>query len=106
MKFVRDSRERLSCVYARGHAEQGEPGEDLACAAVSAVLQAAWVGLTEVAHVPVSGHRRTGDFAMRWPADVRDRAEVHAIVATAELAVAQIASQYRGAIRCLRTDET
>ena len=34
-----------------GHAEQGEPGEDLVCAAVSAVVQAAILGITEVLHL-------------------------------------------------------
>src|ERR1700738_2713575 len=99
VRFRRDSRERLSSVFSDGHAEQGEPGQDIACAAVSALLQAAWAGLTDVAHVKVSGHRRSGDFSMRWPEDVRGRADVNAIVATAEIAVEQIAKQYRGAIR-------
>ena len=105
VKFRRDSRQRLSSVLAAGHAEQGEPGEDIACAAVSAVLQAAWAGLAEVARVPVEGRRRSGDLLMRWPEEARGRTDVHAIVATAELAVEQIAKQYRGAIRCVREDE-
>jgi uncharacterized protein YsxB (DUF464 family) len=105
VRFRRDSRDRLSSVFSTGHAEQAPHGEDLACAAVSALLQAAWVGLTDVAHVEVSGHRRSGDLEMRWPADVRDRPEVHAIVATAELAIEQIAKQYRGAIRYVRETE-
>jgi len=105
VRFRRDSRDRLSSVFSSGHAEQGEPGEDIACAAVSALLQAAWAGLTDVAGVNVTGHRRSGDLLMRWPADVRDRADVHAIVATAELAVEQIAKQYRGAIRYVREAE-
>lgn len=105
VRFRRDSRNRLSSVFATGHAEQGEPGEDIACAAVSAVLQAAEAGLRDVAHVRVHGHRRSGDFALSWPAECRDRPDVHAIVATAELAVEQIASQYRGAIRYVRDSE-
>ena len=105
VRFRRDSRQRLSSVFASGHAEQGEPGEDIACAAVSALLQAAWAGLAEVAGVRVDGRRKSGDFAMRWPADARERADVNAIVATAELAVEQIAKQYRGAIRYVREDE-
>ena len=105
VRFRRDSRDRLSSVFSTGHAGQGEPGEDVACAAVSALLQAAWVGLTDVARVAVSGHRRSGDLLMRWPEDVRARADVHAIVATAELAVEQIAKQYRGAIRYVREAE-
>jgi len=102
VRFRRDSRHRLSSVVSTGHAGQGEPGEDVACAAVSALLQAAWVGLTDVAHVEVTGHRRTGDLLMRWPEDARDRDDVRAIVATAELAIEQIAKQYRGAIRYVR----
>ncbi len=105
VRFRRDSRDRLSSVVSTGHAGQGEPGEDIACAAVSALLQAAWVGLTDVAHVKVAGHRRSGDLLMRWPADDRDRDDVRAIVATAELAIEQIAKQYRGAIRYVREPE-
>ena len=105
VRFRRDSRNRLSSVFAAGHALQGEPGEDVACAAVSALLQAAWAGLTNVAQVTVSGRRDSGDFAMTWPAECRDRDDVRAIVATAELAIEQIAKQYRGAIRYLRERE-
>jgi uncharacterized protein len=105
VRFREDSRRRLSSVLARGHTELAEHGEDIACAAVSALLQAAWVGLTDVAHVDVSGRRRPGDFEMRWPEAVRDRSDVHAIVATAELAIVQIADQFRGAIRVVRESE-
>jgi uncharacterized protein YsxB (DUF464 family) len=105
VRFRRDSRERLSSVFSSGHAGQGDPGEDIACAAVSALLQAAWVGLTDVARVEVSGHRRSGDLLMRWPEESRDRADVHAIVATAELAIEQIGKQYRSFVRCLRESE-
>ena len=104
--FRRDSRDRLSSVFSSGHAEQGDPGEDIACAAVSALLQAAWVGLTDVAHVRVEGHRRSGDLLMRWPEETRDRDDVRAIVATAELAIEQIAKQYRSAIRYVRESES
>ena len=105
IRFRRDSRDRLSSVVSTGHADQAKHGEDVACAAVSALLQAAWVGLSDVAHVGVSGHRRTGDLLMRWPEEARDRDDVRAIVATAELAIEQIAKQYRGAIRYIREAE-
>lgn len=35
-----------------GHANMGEYGEDLVCAAVSAVVQTAILGITEVCHIP------------------------------------------------------
>ncbi len=105
VRFRRDSRNRLSSVVSTGHADRANHGEDVVCAAVSALLQAAWVGLTDVAHVPVSGHRRSGDLLMRWPEDARDRDDVRAIVATAELAIEQIARQERGAVRFVRESE-
>ena len=107
VRFRRDSRDRLSAIFSSGHAGQAEHGEDVVCAAVSALLQAAWVGLTDVAHVPVSGHREEADFLMRWPVDVRGRDDVRAIVATTELAIEQIASQeeYRRFVRCVRESE-
>ena len=36
----------------KGHANMGEYGEDLVCAAVSAVVQTAILGITEVCHIP------------------------------------------------------
>ncbi len=35
-----------------GHANMGEYGEDLVCAAVSAIVQTAILGITEVCHIP------------------------------------------------------
>ena len=39
-------------VTVSGHAGMGEYGEDLVCAAVSAVVQTAILGITEVCHIP------------------------------------------------------
>jgi uncharacterized protein YsxB (DUF464 family) len=97
--FRRDSRNRLSSVFAEGHAGWANSGEDVVCAAVSAILQAAWGGLSDHAHVEVEGERTGGRLAMRWPANERDRPDVAAIVATAELAVVQIASQFPKHVR-------
>ena len=67
------------------------------CAAVSAILQAARLGLEEYAGIALEARQRTGDFSIRWPERDRDDDACTAIVATAELAVAQIARQYPGA---------
>ena len=37
--------------HVSGHANMGEYGEDLVCAAVSAVVQTAILGITEVCHI-------------------------------------------------------
>ena len=105
MTFRRDSRNRLSSVFADGHAGWAARGEDLACAAVSAILQAAWVGLTDHAHVAIDGEREDGRLEMRWPDTARDRDDVRAIVATAELAIGQIAQQYPKHVRAKSAQE-
>lgn len=38
---------------AKGHAGYAEAGEDIVCAAISALTQATEYGLTEVIHIPV-----------------------------------------------------
>jgi uncharacterized protein YsxB (DUF464 family) len=103
--FRRDSRNRLSSVFAEGHAGWADPGEDVVCAAASAILQAAWLGLAEHAHVDISGERTGGRLHMRWPEGERDRDDVRAIVATAELSITQIARQFPENIRVRSVQE-
>jgi uncharacterized protein YsxB (DUF464 family) len=100
-----DSRGRLSSISAEGHAGWADAGDDVVCAAVSAILQAAWLGMTDHAHVTVAGERDRGRLAMRWPADVRDRDDVAAIAATAALSIEQIARQYPEHVRARRSTE-
>lgn len=103
--YVReDSRDRLSSFLATGHAGWADSGEDVVCAAVSAVLQAAWLGLAEVAKVPVVGKRdrATGLLELSWAEEARDRADVHAILATAILSVERIAMEYPEAVHVIR----
>jgi uncharacterized protein YsxB (DUF464 family) len=104
--FRRDSRKRLSSVFADGHAGWADAGEDVVCAAASAILQAAWLGLAEHAHVHVESERTGGRLALRWPEAERDRDDVRAIVATAELAIAQLARQFPAHVRARRAPET
>ncbi len=97
----KDSRERLSSFYATGHAGWAESGDDVVCAAVSAILQAAWLGLSEVALVAVTATREDGRLELAWPAAARTDASVCAIVATAALSVERIALQYPDHIRVI-----
>ena len=101
----RDSRQRLSSLFATGHADWAEHGQDVVCAAVSAVLQAAWLGLDQVARVPVEAGRSDGTLSLRWPADRRDDPALRAIVGTAEAAVATIALQFPEHVRLHRETE-
>ncbi len=97
--FHRDSRNRLSSVFADGHADTAVRGEDVVCAAVSGILQAARLGLETHAKVALQVEQRSGRLALRWSEDRRDDPAVVAIVATAELAIAQIAAQYPKHVR-------
>jgi uncharacterized protein YsxB (DUF464 family) len=95
--FRRDSRNRLSSVFASGHVEIRETSSDeysLVCAAVSAILQAARLGLQAHVQIPLDVTQQRGDLTMRWPEREREDERVTAIVETARLAVEQIASQY------------
>ena len=92
--FNRDSRQRLSSVFAQGHAGWADYGEDIVCAAVSAILQATRLGLEAHAKVDVQAGQRDGELRMEIPEGRRDDEAVRAILATAELSVEQIAKQF------------
>lgn len=98
--FQRDSRNRLSSIFADGHAEFAVDADDLVCAAVSAILQAARLGLEEYAGVALETRQRSGQFFIRWPSKQRDDERVRAIAATAELSIRQLARQYPEHVRC------
>jgi uncharacterized protein YsxB (DUF464 family) len=90
----RDSRGRLSSFFAAGHAGWADPGKDIVCAAVSTLLQAAWLGLDEVAKIDVAGVRDGGELMLAWPDASRDDPGVRAIVETVALSVITLAKQF------------
>jgi uncharacterized protein YsxB (DUF464 family) len=105
VRFRRDGRQRLSSVLAAGHAEAGVAGDDVVCAAASAILQAAELGLTAYAALPGAAQRAEGRMVFAIPETVREREDVKAIVATAELAIEALARQFPVNVRIVREDE-
>lgn len=103
--FFRDGRDRLCAVLADGHAAYAEHGEDVVCAAVSAILQAARLGLEAHAKIDLEVVQRSGTMRLRWPESARDDTALQAIVSTAELAIRQIATQYPDHVRAQSTAE-
>lgn len=106
--FRRDSRDRLSSVFGGGHVEIPETSADeysLVCAAVSAILQAARLGLEAHVKVPLDASMRSGELHLRWPASARSDERVAAITETAFLAVRQIATQYPQHVRLVEERE-
>jgi uncharacterized protein len=99
VSFLRDNRGRPAAVRAFGHADFAVAGEDVVCAGVSAILQAARLGLEQHAKVPLQASQQSGELDMAWPPEVRDDPAVLAIVTTAELAVRQIAEQFPEHVR-------
>jgi uncharacterized protein YsxB (DUF464 family) len=106
--FYEDSRHRLSSFVGLGHVEIPETASDeysLVCGAVSAILQAARLGLERVASVHIEIRQERGEMRLYIPEAHRDDEAVRAIVRTAELAVEQIASQYPQHVRFSRENE-
>jgi uncharacterized protein YsxB (DUF464 family) len=100
--FFEDSRQRLSSFVAQGHAGWADSGDDVVCAAISALLQGAWLGLAAQAGIEVTAERADGRLELSWPVSERERSDVNAIVETAALAVRQIAEQYPSHVRFAR----
>jgi uncharacterized protein YsxB (DUF464 family) len=103
--FHRDSQNRLSSIFASGHAEFAGYGDDVVCAAVSAILQAARLGLERHCAIALEARQKSGEFSIAWPDATRDDPAVRAIVATAELSVEQIAANYPQHVRMVRKSD-
>jgi uncharacterized protein len=92
--IYRDSRSRLSRIFAEGHTDSAKHGEDIVCASASAVLQSACLGLAEYARIPAKLHIEAGLLDLRWASEYRDRDDVQAIVETARLAIEHFGQQF------------
>jgi len=103
VEILEDGRARLSSFHAVGHAGWAASGDDIVCAAVSTVLQTAWMGLLEVAHVAVAAEQTPDALRLTWPEATRDAADVRAIVHTAALAVERLALQFPQHVGAFRT---
>ncbi len=101
VRLRRDSRERLSSFFAAGHAGWADAGDDVVCAAVSALLQAAWLGLAEVTGIAVEGKREGGLLRLEWPEAVRDDPAVRAIVETVARSIERLAVQFPEHVRVI-----
>ena len=84
-----------------GHAGAAGYGEDVVCAAVSALLQGAWFGLIEVAKIEVAGAKEEGRLELSWPQAARDDVAARAIVETAAISVERIALQNAEFVRVI-----
>lgn len=95
--FYRDRQGAITRFEIAGHAGFAEKGEDIVCAAVSALGQAAILGLEEVLDlVPEVEVDEDGRLHCRLPGNVPEdrRAQAQAILETARVGIEAIASDY------------
>jgi uncharacterized protein len=92
--FYRDEHDRFAGLAAHGHADFDDYGEDIVCAAVSAILQAARLGLDHYAGGEIDGSQESGKLRIRLSPSARDSESVAAILTAAELAVLQVARRF------------
>ena len=85
---------RRECVGFQvcGHSGYAEAGSDIVCAAVSALTQAAVLGLSEVVKAPMDYELEEGSLACRLKGELSS--EASAILQTMVLGLRQIAAQY------------
>ena len=86
-----------------GHAEFDEHGQDIVCAAVSALTGALGLGLTEVAGLPLKPEVGEGVFRLRLP-QLNPEQELQAalLLDTTVAALAQMEEVYSGFVEVRR----
>ena len=92
--FYRDGHHRFAGISAYGHVDFAEHGQDIVCAAVSGILQAARLGLEHYAGGALTAFQQEGEFDVMLDDSRRDVESIQAIITTAQLAVTQVARRF------------
>lgn len=94
--LVRDRQGRLGGFSVKGHAGFARRGQDIVCAAVSALTETTALGLAEVAGLAVEVRAGEGFLACRLPAGLtpEDRARAELLLETMVLGLREAARQY------------
>jgi uncharacterized protein YsxB (DUF464 family) len=90
-------KEGLVGLESRGHSGRAGKGEDVVCAAVSALVQALLLGLRDVAKTPEAGCEMDASVPLirvEWPED--KAGELDLLTRTVALSLKEIASGYAG----------
>jgi hypothetical protein len=99
--FQKNRRGYVCGFEVRGHAHFGTPGQDIVCAGVSALSQAALLGLEEFADQFVTSEVRPGFLrvSVREPLGWDELPRVYGIIRMLELGFAAIERSYPGWLR-------
>ena len=101
VRFYRTARGRLTGFKVKGHSNAGRYGEDIVCAAVSAITVTAANALEKVAGIDVSHRVWDGFLYVRLPGRLsgKQKAEADIILRTLLLGVREIEDQYPRRVR-------
>ena len=99
--------DRLEGLVVEGHAGYGPRGQDIVCAAVSALAQTAVLALERLAGVEPQADIREGRLGCFLPANLSREARERAglILETAALGLAEVARAHPRYVRVLRREE-
>lgn len=92
-----DEARRYCGFEARGHAGFAGLGEDIVCAAISAIFQTAYLGLVQGLELEVDCSMDSGDMRLALPngLSIQQRREAHIILNTMALGLSSIAQDQR-----------
>ena len=68
--LLRDSQGNISCFQVKGHSGFDEAGQDIVCSAVSAIVQTAIMGLTDIVGIKPLYHQKNGLANFKIPLDI------------------------------------
>lgn len=98
INIVRNQQKRVVEFTVTGHAKYAKYGEDIVCAGISALTQAALLGLLEHLKIPVNHQVQSGFLKVTLPENHLD-ARSDAILESMVLGLKQIAQAYKKYVR-------
>ncbi len=92
--------------HAEGHSGYADHGEDIVCAAVSALTQTAYLGLTELTDAEVMIDQRDGELHLELKPGITPAAEEKAelILGTMLLGLRAIEENYTGYLKIIKKE--
>lgn len=99
--FIRNQQGEIIRFTARGHADTAKFGEDILCAAVSALIQGAVIGLENYSQPKIEKNNKRGSttsdngFIDVWVGEGKEPVAVSAIVQTLYLSLKRIEKDYK-----------
>ncbi|MBO4384746.1 MAG: ribosomal-processing cysteine protease Prp [Clostridia bacterium] len=103
---VRYSEGRPIGFTAKGHSGYADKGEDIVCAAVSALTQTAYLGVTELAHAAVDAEQKDGELRLMLRPEItgEEREKAELILETMLLGLRSIEEKYSDYLKILKRE--